>query len=458
MILNLIDWIFVLVLGFPVLYLFFFAVGSMLRCGEPYLPARRTWRFVTLIPAYKADAVILRTAETALAQEYPREHHRVVVIADRMRPETLAALGRLPLLVLEVDFENSSKAKALQFAVDRLGADAAEAVAILDADNLVPPDFIARMNEVMDAGVRAVQAHRTAKNRDTTTAVLDAASEEINNSIFRLGHVALGFSSALIGSGMAFRYDWFRENIARCTTSGEDKELEALLLRQGIYIDYLPDVRVFDEKVQAEGAYYNQRRRWIAAQFTTLGMAVRQLPGALFAGNWDYCDKLVQWCLPPRMLLLGLIPLWTVAMTAIHPLWSIKWWAACLLLGFALAMALPDEQADDKLLHALRRIPALMLLTVRNLFRLGGTRDRFIHTEHTGAAEESANADRPESARPAPTDEPGNPGKPIATTGPDKTPRPDQPAEAPVTAGQTAHTARAESAANEKPTPNSSSL
>lgn len=90
--------------------------------------------------------------------------------------------------------------------------------------------------------------------------------------------VALGFSSALIGSGMAFDYKWFRENIACCTTSGEDKELEALLLRQGIYIDYLDDVRVLDEKVQGEGAYYNQRRRWIAAQFYALSSAVRQLP------------------------------------------------------------------------------------------------------------------------------------------------------------------------------------
>lgn len=443
MILNLIDWIFVLVLGFPVLYLFLFAFGSMLRSEEAYPPARRAWRFVTLIPAYKADAVILRTAETALAQEYPAEHHRVVVIADRMRPATLDALRLLPLTLFEVEFENSSKAKALQYAVDRLGADSAEAVAILDADNLVPPDFIARMNEAMDAGVQAVQAHRTAKNRDTTTAVLDAASEEINNSIFRRGHVALGFSSALIGSGMAFRYDWFRENIARCTTSGEDKELEALLLRQGIYIDYLPDVRVLDEKVQAEGAYYNQRRRWIAAQFFALGMAVRQLPGALFSGNWDYCDKLVQWCLPPRMLLLGLVPLWTVAMTAIHPLWSVKWWVACLLLGFAMAMALPDEQTDDKLLRALRRIPALMLLTVRNLFRLGGTRDRFIHTEHTGATEAPAIAPSPEAARSARQD------VPAATTGRDKTPQPAQPAEKP---------GPAESAANDKPTPNTPAL
>ena len=395
MIVNIIDWIFVIALLLPVLYLFVFAAFSMQRRREKYPPARKQRRFVTLIPAYNADAVVVRTAQAALAQEYPAELHRVAVIADQLQTATLGELRKLPLTVIEVTFENSSKAKALTAAVEELGPDAADAVAILDADNLVGREFIARLNEVFDAGVEAVQAHRTAKNRDTDTAVLDAAGEEINNSIFRLGHVALGFSSALIGSGMAFRYDWFCANIRRCVTAGEDKELEALLLRERIYIDYLDDVEVLDEKVQGEAAYYNQRRRWIAAQFYALGSAVKNLPGALFSGNFDYCDKLLQWCLPPRMLLIGLVPLWAVVMTFLDPWGSIKWWTALVLMLFALAMALPDTQADAKLGRALRHVPALVLLTAANLFRLGGTKDKFIHTQHTGAADSAPDKTAP---------------------------------------------------------------
>ena len=390
MIVNIIDWIFVFALLLPVLYLFVFAAFSMQRRREPYPPARKQRRFVTLIPAYKADAVVVRTAQAALAQEYPAELHRVAVIADRLQPATLGELRKLPLTVIEVTFENSSKAKALTAAVEELGPDAADAVAILDADNLVGGEFIARLNEVFDAGVEAVQAHRTA-------AVLDAAGEEINNSIFRRGHVALGFSSALIGSGMAFRYDWFCANIRRCVTSGEDKELEALLLRERIYIDYLDDVEVLDEKVQGEEAYYNQRRRWIAAQFYALGSAVKNFPGALFSGNFDYCDKLLQWCLPPRMLLIGLVPLWAVVMTVFDPWGSIKWWIALVLMLFALALALPDAQTDAKLGRALRRVPVLVLLTAANLFRLGGTKDKFIHTRHTGAADAAPDKTDPDA-------------------------------------------------------------
>lgn len=376
-----IDWFLYIVLGLPVFYLFFFALMSMKRAPEPFPPARRQHRFITFIPAYKGDAVIEQTVQAALAQDYPGELHTVAVIADHMLPETLARLSKLPVRLLTVDFENSSKAKALNFAVEQVGSEF-DAVAILDVDNLVGPDFISRLNDAYDSGVKAIQAHRAARNRDTQTAVLDAASEEINNAIFRRGHVSAGFSSALIGSGMAFDYAWFRTNIARCTTAGEDKELEALLLQQRIYIDYLEDVIVLDEKVQKEGVYYNQRRRWIAAQFSALGSALRGLPGAIFTGNADYCDKLLQWCLPPRILLMGLVPFMSVLTVCIDPAASIKWWVALLLLLFALALALPDSQMDDKLKKALGKLPLLFALTAANLFRLRGVNRKFIHTEH----------------------------------------------------------------------------
>ena len=136
LLLDILDWIFVFVLGLPVLYLFVFAAASTRSRKDTYPPARRQRRFVTLIPAYKSDAVIVRTAQAALQQDYPQELHEVVVIADRLQPATLAELRRMPIRVLEASFENSSKARALNFAVGEIGPDGAEAVAILDADNL----------------------------------------------------------------------------------------------------------------------------------------------------------------------------------------------------------------------------------------------------------------------------------------------------------------------------------
>ena len=89
----------------------------------------------------------------------------------------------------------------------------------------------------------------------------DYKREEVNNSIFRRGHVRLGLSSALIGSGMVFNYQWFHDNVKYLSTAGEDKELEVLLLKQRIFIEFLDEVYVYDEKTQEEKGFYTQRRR-----------------------------------------------------------------------------------------------------------------------------------------------------------------------------------------------------
>lgn len=380
--LHILDWILFIGLGLPALYLFVFALFSMRRRRDPFPPAQRKLRFAVVIPAYKGDDVIGPAIEAALAQEYPRDRFEVVVVADKFRPESLERLAKLPIRLLVADFDESSKARALNLAAEQLGPDAADLIAILDVDNIAAPDFLGKVNDAFCAGAGAVQGHRMALNRDTDTALLDAASEEINNAIFRQGHVALGLSSALIGSGMAFDHRWFCAHIGRVSTAGEDKELEALLLRQRVYIEYLDDAVVYDEKVRGERNFSNQRRRWLAAQADMLFRALRDLPGAVFSGNIDYCDKLVQWMIPPRILLLGLIPAFALLTTLLEADRSIKWWAALLLLLFALAFALPDYLMDERLRRALRRTPRLFLLMAANLFRLRGVNRRFIHTDH----------------------------------------------------------------------------
>ena len=95
----------------------------------------------------------------------------------------------------------------------------------------------------------------------------------------------LGISSALIGSGMVFNYQWFHDNVKYLSTAGEDKELEVLLLKQRIFIEFLDEVYVYDEKTQEEKGFYTQRRRWLATQFAQWGRVFKDLPRAILSGN-----------------------------------------------------------------------------------------------------------------------------------------------------------------------------
>ncbi|MGV8090337.1 MAG: glycosyltransferase [Mangrovibacterium sp.] len=382
---SIIDWIdslCFLYIGLSVLYLFVFALFSRFKRGDSYPPAVKSYRFVVLFPAYREDRVIESSLHSFLNQDYPHDHYEVVVISDRMIEETNQRIANLPVRLLQVNFEDSSKAKALNFAIEQLKDENYDVVVILDADNTVEPDFLKQINRAYHAGAIAIQAHRKAKNINTDVAVLDAASEEMNNAYFRKGHVFIGLSSALSGSGMAFDYAWFCKNIKKVSSAGEDKELEILLLKQRIYIEYLDQVYVYDEKVRSSSAFYKQRQRWLAAQLGSLKKALCDLPQAVFSKNIDYADKLLQWMMLPRLLLLGFSVIFAVVLFFIQWEWALKWWGLLFILVVTFGLAIPKELDNIHLERALRKIPLLFILMFVNLFRLKGVNKKFIHTSH----------------------------------------------------------------------------
>ena len=319
-----IDWILFILLALCVGYLLFYAIASKFYRPRKLSEARILRRFLVLFPAYKEDRVIVSTIRNFLEQEYPKEMYDVLVISDQMQPDTNAALQTLPICLQVADYTNSSKAKALTLAMNVTANESYDVVVIMDADNVTTPNFLAEINRAFESGLHAVQAHRTGKNMNTDIAVLDAISEEINNGFFRSGHNAIGLSAGLAGSGMAFDVHWFRRNVGHLQTSGEDKELEALLLKQRIHIEYLEQLPVYDEKTQKKEGIKNQRKRWIAAQYGALRASLPDFPKALIQGNIDYCDKILQWMLPPRLIQLAGVFGFTLLFTAIGLLMSLQ--------------------------------------------------------------------------------------------------------------------------------------
>ena len=385
-VLYIFEYICWILASIAVAYPLIYSLASLGTRKSYYPTANKQHKFAILFPAYKEDRVILPVVESFLQQHYPQELYKVIIISDHMQETTNERLAQLPITLLKANYENSSKAKALNFAMDHFGRDEFDAVVILDADNIVDTNFLLEINKVFDAGVQAIQAHRTAKNRNTDIAVLDGLSEEVNNSIFRRGHVRLGISSALIGSGMIFNYQWFHDNVKHLVTTGEDKELEVLLLKQRIFIEFLDEVYVYDEKTQGEKGFYNQRRRWLATQFAQWGRVFKDLPQAILSGNIDYSDKLIQWVLPPRLILFGGIIVMGSIMQIIDWPLALKWWALFLIMGVTLCLAIPNKLVDDRFKKSINKLPLLFIMMVVNLFRMKGMNKKFVNTEKNGSS------------------------------------------------------------------------
>jgi cellulose synthase/poly-beta-1,6-N-acetylglucosamine synthase-like glycosyltransferase len=373
-----------------VLYILIYSFAGLFYRQGSYPVNPKFKKIAVLIPGYKEDEVIIEVAQEALKQDYPHPYYDVVIIADSFQPETITMLQQLPIKVIEVKFEKSTKSKALNKAMEQL-PDEYEIALVLDADNVMAPDFLTKINAAFERDFAAVQGHRMAKNLDTSLAILDAISEEINNHIFRKGHRVLGLSSAIIGSGMAFRYNFFRQLMLQVTAiGGFDKEIELKMLKEGHRIDYLDDAAVFDEKVQKAEVFSNQRRRWLSAQLIYFRRDIASaLKALVLRGNVDYFDKAIQFIQPPRVLLLGVMLLvapffMIINMLMQYPAAYTAVWGGT-LLGCILAFffSVPLQFYSLSTLKAVGSLPRGMLLMLGSLLRIRGANKQFIHTKHS---------------------------------------------------------------------------
>ena len=396
-IIHIIDIILWLLMAASVAYILFFALVSTLwkkRVSRLTLfltgkvlgmRKKEFFTYLILYPAYNEDRVIVSSVHKFLGQYYPYKNFHVAVISDHMQPETNQKLSELPITLLQPVFEKSSKAKAMQYAMDQIKDDY-DYVVILDADNVVESHFLEQLNEECAKGYKAIQCHRCAKNNDNDIAVLDGVSEEINNTIFRKAHNRVGLSSALIGSGMCFDFKWFKENVYKLTTAGEDRELEALLLKQKVYIHYEPDIHVFDEKVSNKDNFQKQRLRWMTAQIQSLLNLLPYIPKAIITFNLDFIDKTIQQALIPRSMLVvatfGMAILMTIISLFCSLSWYIKWWCLFLAICIALYIATPRQLRSHSVFGKLLSLPKLVWKMVLNILKIDHKSTDFIHTTH----------------------------------------------------------------------------
>ena len=377
-----------LIIAASTAYVCFFAIISLFYSKEdtftynrsPHLVGNELRRFLILYPAYNEDRVIINSVEQFIEQDYPQEYYTVAVISDHMKPETNAQLAGYPIRLLQPTFEKSSKAKAMQYAINEVEGDF-DYVVVLDADNVVQPTFLSQLNVLCNSGYEAIQCHRCAKNANNDVAVLDGVSEEINNTIFRKAHNRLGLSSALIGSGMCFKYELFRQNVFMLTTAGEDREMEALLLHQNVFIKYAADIHVFDEKVSNQDNFQRQRMRWMTAQIQSLLSMLPKIPHAILHGNINFVDKTIQQALIPRSMLIMLLGMMSVLTTLVVPVWCEKWWILFACLAIALLIAIPAPLRIRSFGKALA-IPGLVLRMIKNILHIDHKNTDFIHTQH----------------------------------------------------------------------------
>ena len=134
-----------------------FAVYTALVGAFFLLPRRRfptappKARFAVLLPARNEEAVIGDSVRSLLRQDYPRELFDVYVLPNNCTDHTEEAARRAGARIFRCRGPVRSKGEVLHQAFAHLMGKY-DAYCVFDADNLVAPGFLARMNDAYVAG------------------------------------------------------------------------------------------------------------------------------------------------------------------------------------------------------------------------------------------------------------------------------------------------------------------
>ncbi len=340
-------------------------------------------RLLVLVPAYQEDAVIINSTKInmSLKYQYPSAKFDYVVISDGLQGDTNQALTQLGAKVLEVNFEKSTKVKALQTAMRKYDGDY-DGVVILDADNTVDTNFLYKASHYLSCGHKAIQGLRKAANTQTSIALMDGLSEAANTAMLCAGANRLGLSSKLSGSSMVFDYLLFKSLVFDLKAiGGFDKELELAITKRKTFIKYAHDLVAYDEKVSDNQSFARQRGRWLQAQYSFLFKSIYPGVKSLMTGNRDHFHKAIQLALPPRVLspfvlVIGLVGAMIAGSTELTILSSI----GLLSTAGAYLLVLPSMMKSAWIIT--RTIPSLVFSTFRALTLMKASKRTFLHTSH----------------------------------------------------------------------------
>lgn len=345
------------------IYLLIFALSSLNKHRVLYIETSKKYKYAIIIPITSNYDYFPDNLNSLMKIDYPEDKFDIIISYNKKFSKIVEKISELPIKFIEYPEKQTTKGKQLNFTLQVLNkaGEKYDAIILLDSYDIVHPSFLNKINNAFYHGGITIQTHLKHKETDTSINIISAINDEINNSLFRRGHVNLGFSSSLLSSGIVFSYEWLVKNLPKIEGIDFTKEIESLLLNQGEFIEYLEDVQVIENIETSTESYNNMKNSWskrdrILKNNTFGTRFVRNL----FNGNFDYCNKRFQWILPSRILLPVYIIIITLITLSINPGYTLKWIILLFLLFQTYVMCIPFEFFTLKTTKAILKIPSII--------------------------------------------------------------------------------------------------
>lgn len=220
-------------------------------------------KFAVLIPARNEELVIGNLLKSLKKQEYTKDLYDVFVIANNCTDKTKEIASKNNANVIECTYQINSKGEALRFAFNKLKYKDYDAYIIFDADNIVHPKFINKMNNALCGGYEIAQGFRDSKNpSDTWVSSCYSIHYLIHNTFLNRSRMNMDKSCFINGTGVMISKNFIEKYGYNSKTLTEDIELTVKCAINDKQVAFVEDAITYDEQVEEFSASWRQRMRW----------------------------------------------------------------------------------------------------------------------------------------------------------------------------------------------------
>lgn len=244
---------------------FYFVIGMFFT--RKFKSAKVKHKYAICIAARNEEKVIGNLLDSINKQDYPKDLLTVFVVADNCDDKTaMCAREKGAICYERCDLGHRTKGYALQYLFERIeedyGRDSFEGYFIFDADNLLKKNFVSKMNDAFDSGLKIITSYRNTKNFDENWISSTYALHWIRSiRTYHRARSVLRLATNIQGTGFLFSNEIVRGGW-KYTSLTEDRALTADAVSQGYEISYQDEAEFFDEQPVSLKVALRQRLRW----------------------------------------------------------------------------------------------------------------------------------------------------------------------------------------------------
>lgn len=220
-------------------------------------------KFAIIIPARNEEMVIGNLLDSLERQNYPRDKYNIFVIPNNCNDNTRSVAIEKNANIIDCNIPVKSKGEVLQYVFKNISRDY-DGYIIFDADNVVHPEFLNKMNDALSAGYNVAQGYRDSKNpNDTWISNCYAIYQYMQNSFLNQARMNVGMSAFINGTGFMISKKII-DNMANLKTMTEDTELSVQCALLNEKIAFVNNAITYDEQPLTFKESWKQRKRWSA--------------------------------------------------------------------------------------------------------------------------------------------------------------------------------------------------